>query len=188
MDTDNMSPIVAVTICAGLANDAERILREGDITGCLAKELELVRVGEVWEMRFFGTPVTIVSFTGKTADDTVTFSRRGEEETLLLPVFLGATLHPSLEEENDDKETTTTQTKPTEQDETPDFLNNPEPKTFGFTKARKLLKRAYILTRPKWDFSILYYGEDLVAVGKDTGPEVYELTAEDIFADDWQWG
>lgn len=188
MDTDNMSLVVATTISAGLAKDAERMLREGDITGCLAKELELVRVGEVWEIMFFGTPVTIVSFTGKTADDTVTFSRRGEEETLPLPVFLGSNLHPSLEEENDDKETTTTQTKPTEQDETPDFFNNPEPETFGFKKARKLLKQTYILTRPKWDFSILYDGEDLIAVGKDTGPEPYGLTAEDIFADDWQWG
>lgn len=188
MDTENMSLVVASMISAGLAHDVARLLRDGDISDSLAKELELIKVGEVWEMMFFGTPVTIVSYTGKTVDDTVTFSLRGEEETLPIPVFLGSNLHPSLKEENDDKKTTTTKTEPAEQDETPVSHDTTEPETFGFKKARKLLKQGYAVTRPRWTFSVLYDGEDLVAVGGFSGPETYELTAEDIFATDWQWG
>lgn len=188
MGTNTMSLVAASMISASLAKDVAQLLREGEISDSLAKELELVRVGEVWEMMFFGTPVTILSYTGKTAGDTVTFKHRGEEATLPLPVFLGSNMHPSLKEENDDEETTTTQTGPTEQDETPDGFSDSKLETFGFKKARKILRAGYAVIRPKWDFSIIYDGKDLVAVGRDAGSETYRLTADDIFADDWQWG
>lgn len=181
MDTENMSLVAVSMVSAVLAKDVAQLLRDGDISNSLAKELELIKVGEVWEMMFFRTPVTIVSYTGKTADDMVTFSRRGEEETLPIPVFLGSNLHPSLKETNDDEETTTTETESAEQDETP--VSPFE--TFGFKKARKLLKRGYVVGRLSQAFGILYSGSEFVIYTEADTTSSYELTAEDVFADDW---
>lgn len=173
------------SISAGLAKDVERMLREGDTSGSLAKELELIEVGEFWEMMFFRTPVTIVSYTGKTADDTVTFLRRGEEGTLPLPLFLGSNIHPSLKENKDDEEAETTQTEPTEQDETPDDSNETKPETFGFKKARKLMMQGRWVTRLCSDDNPITLAGDNSIVSSVGAETQVCLTGDDITASDW---
>lgn len=102
---------------------AEASLRSGKISATMTKELELIEIGEEWQMVFFGGEVTIVSFTGKTADDKVTFGYEGRNHTVSIPRFLGTHRHPSLFEYVNQKEDTTEENPTLEQDTASDVAD-----------------------------------------------------------------
>ena len=166
---------------------AELSLRSGNISATMTKELELIKPGEKWQTLFFGGEVTIVSSTGKTADDTVTFDYEGRDYTFSLPRFLGTHRHPSLIEDGNEEKDSTEENPTPEQDAASDVADLPAgtPKTFGFKKARELMKQGRWVTRMcSDDAPITIAGDNSIVSSVGADVQVC-LTGEDITASDW---
>lgn len=172
-----------------IENRVRKELRKANPHEQILKELALIKEGEEWLSIFNESKVTIVSYSGTTHKDSVTFIAEDSKNkyTFDIPAFLGFFKHPSLRAKNEEEpeNTQNAKTETTEEDDMVGESHEFEITTFGFKKARKFLREGIAVTRLSLSFFIYYDGTDFIAFNEGGDRLTHTLTADDIFADDW---